>query len=120
MKLVPPMLILAIAISGFAMSQGAQGRTAGSMIESETIVYTFNNASQPNGTSTSFEVKISSNSSFVVPTVLVETNSSAVPSVSVREWRIYDSSGGEPFVYMNPDDPLPAGSDNEVRAVAGL
>jgi hypothetical protein len=50
---------------------------------------------------------------------LVGTSSSAAPSVSVREWRTYGSSGGEPFVYKSSDGSLRAGRDNEVRAVAG-
>jgi hypothetical protein len=111
------MLALAVMISIFSVSPGAHGQTAGSVIGSETIVYTSSNATQLNGTS--FEAKISSSSSFVVSTVLVQTNSSAAPSIAVDEWRVYDSSGGEPFVYKSPGNPLPAGSDNEVRAVAG-
>jgi hypothetical protein len=117
LKPVLPMLILAVTMSIFSILPGAQGQTAGSVIGSETVVYTSSNATQLN--ETSFEAKISSSSSFVVLTVLVQTNSSAAPSIAVDEWRIYDSSGDEPFVYKSPGNPLPAGSDNEVRAVAG-
>jgi hypothetical protein len=117
MKLVLPMLALAVEIAVFSVSPGADGQTAGSVIGSETAVYTSNNATQLNGTS--FEARISSNSSFVVSTVMVQTNSSTAPTVAVDEWRVYDSSGGEPFVYKSPGNPLPAGSDNEVRAIAG-
>ena len=116
MKPVLPMLAMAVTISIFSMSPGAHGQTAGSVIGSETVVYTSSNATQLNGTS--FEAEISSSSSFVVSTVLVQTNSSGAPSVAVDEWRVYDASGGEPFVYKSPGNPLPAGSDNEVRAVA--
>lgn len=118
MNLVLALLVVASVISFFAMSHSAQGQIIGAVIGSETIVYTFNNTTQLNGTS--FEVKVSGDSSFVVLTVLVGTSSSsAVPSVSVREWRIYDSSGGEPFIYKSPDGSLSAGSDNEIRTVAG-
>jgi hypothetical protein len=117
MKTALPLLALAIVISAFAIFPRAQGQAAGSVVGSETVVYTFSNTTQLN--ETSFEAKISSNSPFIVSTVLVGTNSSAVPFVSAREWRVYDSSGGEPFVYNSPDGSLPVGSDDEVRAVAG-
>jgi hypothetical protein len=114
MNLLLPMLILAVAVS--VAMPSAQGQTAGLVVGSETVIYTFDRSVQ---NKTSFEAKISSNSPFIVSTVLVGTNSSAAPSVSVSEWKIYDSSG-KPFIYNSPDSSLPTGSDNEVRAIAGL
>lgn len=115
MKLV--LIILAVAASIFAMSHSAHGQTDGSIIWSETVIYTFSNSTQLG--EASFEAKISSNSSLVVQTVLVETNSSAMPSVSIIERRVYGPSG-ESFSYNSPAATLPTGSDGEVRAVAGV
>src|SRR5687767_13254768 len=115
MKLV--LLVLVVAASVFAVSQGAYGQPAGTQIGSETVTYTFSNSTQLG--ETSFEAKISSNSSFVIQTVLVETNSSATPSVIVGEWRVYGPSG-EHFDHSSPAMPLPTRSDGEVRAVAGM
>lgn len=111
------LLAFVLAVGTFAVPSSAQGQNIGSMFGSETAVYTFGNGAQLNGTS--LEAKISGNSSFEVSTVLIETNSSIIPAVTIREWRVYDSSGGAPFVYMDPVV-LPTGSDDEVRALASL
>jgi len=118
MKFVLSVFVLVIlTIAAFATPSTAQGQSAGSAFGSKTVVYTFGNGSPLNGTS--IEAKISSNSSFVVSTVLVETNSSMLPAVTVREWRVYDSSGGAPFVYLHPAI-LPTGIDDEVRTLASV
>ncbi len=113
MKLV--LLVLAVGASIFAVSQSAHGQSAGAQIGSDTAIYTFSNSTQLDEI---FEAKISSNSSVVVQTILVESNSSATPSVSIIEWRVYGSSG-ESFSYNSPAATLSTGSDGEVRAVAG-
>ncbi len=113
MKLV--LLVLAVGASIFAVSQSAHGQSAGAQIGSDTAIYTFSNSTQLDQI---FEAKISSNSSVVVHTILVESNSSATPSVSIIEWRVYGS--GESFSYNSPAATLSTGSDGEVRAVAGV
>lgn len=110
MKLLLPVLV--IAVSFFAGSS-AYGQYSGVQIESETVVYTASSAQ--NGTS--FEAKISSNSSLVVHTVLIETNSSAAHSVIVAEWKVYGQSG-DPFTYNSAED-LPS-ENGRVRTVAGI
>lgn len=114
MKLV--LVILAVAASVFAVSQEAQGQLVGTEIESETATFTFGNSTQLDDT---LEAKISSNSSLVVQTVLIETNSSAMPSISVIEWKAYGPSG-EVFSDASSSALLQTGSEGEVSAIAGL
>lgn len=110
------LLFFVLAVAAFAIPSNAHGQSIGSMFGSETAVHTFGNGNQLNGTL--LEARISSNSSFVVSTVLIETNSSMIPAVTIREWRVDDSSGGLPFAYLDPVV-LPMGNDDEVRTMAG-
>jgi hypothetical protein len=100
--------VLAIGIIVLTGSQNAYGQFAGLQIESKTVVYTAGSA----GNSTLFETKISGNSSFVVLTVLIETNSS-IGSIDIAEWKVYDQLGN-PFAYDIRED-LPS----ESAAIAG-
>lgn len=117
MNVMLPAMVIAVMASFFALPHNAQGHFAGSTIGSDTAIYTFGGATPSN--LTSFEATISSNSSFVIQTVLIETNSSAESSVSIREWRIYSSEEGSPFVHSDHTI-LQAGSDGEVRSMTGL
>lgn len=112
-RLFLPLLAAAVAAGIF---QGADAQTLpGPAIGSRTVVFT---AGDTLGNSSSFEARISANSSFIVPTVLVEANSSgSSPIIDISEWRIYDSSGTQ-FSLTDVDGPL-AASENQVRSIAG-
>jgi hypothetical protein len=66
LKPVLPMLILAVTMSIFSILPGAQGQTAGSVIGSETVVYTSSNATQLNETAAQRPLSLSMNGGYTI------------------------------------------------------
>ena len=117
--------LLAFVVAALALSQtmayGQMPSSTSPWIGSGSVVFTANSSQPGFQTITSitnssgqavssahtefvFEARISVNdSSFVVPTVFVETNKTsadkAKPAVNVSSWLVYQDTGSEPYVY---------------------